>query len=79
MVGVVEADGDEIADAGERHAEPRLAGDRGQIVDVGARQPGLAFGRDQIGGDVVDDAGEIADIALAVENARLFLPGRAVA
>jgi hypothetical protein len=74
VVGVVEADGDEIADAGERHAEARLAGDGGQIVDAGARQPSQPFGRDCIGGDVVDDTGQIPDLALVVENSRLFLP-----
>jgi hypothetical protein len=79
MVGVVEADGDKIADAGDRHADAGLAAHEGQLVDLDPGEPGQPLGRDHVGRDVVDHAGEITDLAFGVENVPRLgasLPGR---
>ena len=75
VVGVVEADGDEVARAGDGRAEAHAGGclrqalriDGAQLVERGRRQ--------RRAGEVGDVAGEVADGAVAVDEARLFRAG----
>ena len=79
MVGVVEADGDEIADVGDAGADARRAAHRRQALrlDLGeAREDARREGRAV---DVGDDLAQVADLAGRVDEPRLFLARPAVA
>ncbi len=77
MVAVVQADGDELADADEGHAQPRLAAHQRQTFSVDAAQ--RLRSAEHAGVDLVDDAAEAAQAALRVDQAGLLLAVAAVA
>ena len=72
VVGVVEADGDEIADIADAGAQPRLAGHERKALGIQGREA-LHLRRGQgRGGDVGDLGREIANAPRAVEKPRLL-------
>nr|GEU28106.1 putative aminotransferase [Tanacetum cinerariifolium] len=79
VVGVIEADADEFADMLDRHAEARRAAYQRQRGGIDffqlAQRPGGQLRRI----DVVDHGGQGAQLALVVDQARLFFAGAAVA
>ena len=79
MVGVVQADGDELADPRHRRPETRVALDHGKRAGVERRQLLQLGGRQLVAVDVVDLAGKVADLALGIQNSGTFLARRAVA
>jgi hypothetical protein len=79
VVGIVEPDGDEIAHGADAGAEPRLAGDHFQPLDIRFADLGEAAGFQHLAVDVFDDARQVADLAVGVEDAGLLAAGRAIA
>jgi hypothetical protein len=79
MVGVVEADGDELADVGDRAAVARLAPDQRQLVELELAQLGQRGIAELLGADVLDHRAEVAQLAVVVDEAGLLLPRIAVA
>ena len=79
VVRVVEADADDLADSGERAAEPRPAADRRKPRRLERTQALLAGGREHVRRDVAHDARQIAQRAVLVEEARLLGSGASVA
>jgi hypothetical protein len=79
VVQVVHADADELADALDRHAQARITAHEGQrfLVEFGQFAQRLVGQLRRI--DVVDDAGQVAQAPLFIEQARLFLARAAVA
>src|SRR3546814_10075787 len=78
VVGVVQADTDDLADAADAGADARVAVDLGQARRVDALQLVETAGkRGRV--DVGDHARKVADRAGCVQDARLFLPARAIA
>ena len=75
MVGVVQADADELADPGDAGADPRSAVDQRQRRRIDLRQPRQRFRQQRVAADVRDDARQIADLATVIEQAGLFLSG----
>src|SRR5205085_4945056 len=78
VVGVVEADGDELADADIGHAEARRAVHERQRLGLEARQHLQAARRDLVRPAVVDDLREIAQLAVAVDHAGLLVARLAI-
>src|SRR5262249_21284671 len=77
MVGVVEANGDEIADRPDTWPDAgALAGDR-QLVDLGLGDLGEALRAEHVAGDVRHDARQVADAALGINDAWLLTASRA--
>ena len=79
VVGIVEPDGDEIADSGDAGADPRIALDERQLVDRRLADLGEPFGRERIPCDVGHHFREVADATLGVDDAGLFTAARAEA
>ncbi|MCY1369401.1 hypothetical protein D9M69_564390 [compost metagenome] len=79
VVGVVQADGDELADVGHGAAEARLALDQRQLVELGLAQLGEGGIAELVGTDVLDDGAQVAQLAFVVDEAGLFFAGVAVA
>ena len=81
VLGVVEADAHEFADAADAGAECAVERHRPSGSDVEVERAELIErgGGERVAGEVVDDAGEAADVAGGVEDAGLFLAGRAEA
>jgi hypothetical protein len=79
VVQVVHADADEFADAPDRHAQARIAAHerQGFLVEFGEFAQRLVGQLRRI--DVVDDPGQVAQAALFIEQARLFLARAAIA
>ena len=78
VVGIVEADRHELLRVGDAGADPGLALHQRQRLRLDLAQPRQALGADRLAGDVGHDAGEIADLAVLVEKARLFLAHRSI-
>src|SRR5215831_9856674 len=79
MVRVVEADGDDLADAAHGGAEAGGPADRRQVVGLQPPQSLQARGRQRRGVNVVDVVAEIAELAGSVDEAGLLPAGPAVA
>ena len=79
MVGVVKADGDEVADAGDRAAEARLAVDQRQALAIDRLELLELLRRDRLGRDVVDDLRKVAQLARPIDQAGLLAPDGAMA
>ena len=79
MVGVIEADGDEIADLADARPNARAGGRQRQAADSGIADRREPAWRECLAGNVRDDAGEIADFAVGVDDAGLFTTGGAKA
>ena len=73
VVGVIEADGDEIADPADARAEARLAAHRRQRLRLDLGEARENARRQRFAVDVVDDLAEIAKLAGGVDQARPFL------
>ncbi len=79
MIGIVEADADELADAGNARAVTRTGrgeGERRRIDGGDLCQASIGEG---IAGDVVDHTGEVADLAIGIDEAGFFSARRAEA
>ena len=59
-------------------AEPRLAGDGLQPLDIGLLDLRQAAGGEHLAVDVFDDAREVADLAVVPDDAGLLFSGRAI-
>src|SRR3546814_1559715 len=79
VVGVVEADGDKLADAAGAGAEPRRALDRGQALEIELLELLERVRQQHRAGDVGDMTGQVAQRALAVDGAGLFLADAPIA
>ena len=75
MVGIVEADADELADPCNARADARAAGNERQALRIGLRQRLQRVGMQVLARDVGDHAGKIADRAGGVDQARLLGTG----
>ncbi len=78
VVGIVQADADELADPSDAGPDPGIAADGGQVSRVergNFRQP---VGRQHVAGDVVHMGRQVADGAARIEKSGLFLPFRAI-
>ncbi|MNE40457.1 hypothetical protein D3C80_1344780 [compost metagenome] len=72
VVGEVQADGDELAHALDRHAVARLALDQGEGFGIDGLERSKAFAPQLVRGDVGDHARQVADATLGVQSAGLF-------
>ena len=79
MVDVVQADGDELADVGHRAAEARRAAHQWQLVGLELAQLGQRGIAERGAVEVLDDRAEVAQPALGIDQAGLFLAGVAIA
>jgi hypothetical protein len=78
MIGVVEPDRDELADADIRHAEARIAVHRRQRLRLDPREHLQAARRELSRADVLDDLRKVAQPALGVDHPRSFVARLAV-
>src|SRR5665811_2404065 len=74
MVAIVEADPEELRDPADRRPEPRDPFNLRQRFRVDRLETIQAFRPEHVAPDVVDHAGQIADLSVAVQKSRLFLP-----
>src|SRR5690606_16983309 len=72
VIGIVEADADELADLADARTDARCGGDERQRSGIEALQPRKRFWRKGCAVDVGHMSGEIADIPISIEKARLF-------
>src|SRR6266511_1715910 len=72
MVGIVEPDGDEVGDAADAGAEPRLAGDERQLLDRRLADLGEPCGRERLPGNVRHHFRQVADASFGIDDSRLF-------
>ena len=72
VIGIIQPDGDEIADIADARAEPRLAAHQRQLVGLELAQLGEAFRRQRLAGNVGHDFRQVADPALGIDHAGLF-------
>jgi hypothetical protein len=79
VVGIVEADGDELAHIGHRAAVARLALDQRQLVGLELAQLGERGIAQLLGADVLDLRAQVAQQTLVVDEAWLLLAWVAVA
>ena len=79
MVGIVEPDGDEVADPADAGAEPGLAADQRQLVDRRLADLGEPLGRQRLPGDIGHHLREVADAPFGVDDSGLFATVRAEA
>ena len=70
VVGIVEADGDELLWISNRRADARIAAHQGERFGLDLLQPGKALGCDRLTGYVGDDRRKITDTAVAVQQSR---------
>ena len=75
VIGIVEADGHDLADAGHGRSQSRVSADLEQRGGVKRRQPRDALREQDVAGDVIDLPGEIAEAAVRIDEAG-FLPPR---
>ena len=72
MVGIVQPDGEDLADAGDRRPQARLALDPRQGRDIQLRQGRQAFGCQRGAVDVPDMVGQIADMTVSIKDTRFL-------
>src|SRR5262245_57629344 len=78
VIGVVKADGDDLADAGEGTAQPWSPAHDRQAIDLHRAQALEPRRRDDLGRDVLHHPREVAQYALAVDEAGLLRADAAV-
>jgi hypothetical protein len=78
VVGIVQPDADELADAGDARPEPRRALDQRQGGDVDRAEALDRRRRERVAGNIVDMGFERADPSSGIQETGLFLPARAV-
>src|SRR6185295_8266441 len=79
VIGIVEADGDDLADARDRRTKALLPAHHRQALDLQPAQRLEAGRRQRRAVDLLQLLAEVAQLAVAVDQARLFLPGPAIA
>ena len=79
MVGVVEADADELAHAADAGADPGFAIDCRERCGVDRAQPVEARGRQRLPGDVVELLRQVAQPTAGIDHAGAFPAGGAEA
>ena len=72
MIDIVQPDRDEFRDACIRDAETRVPAHQRQRFRANLAQLRQSLGRNRVLVDVVEDPGQIAQLALRVDDARLF-------
>src|SRR5213076_2037138 len=77
VVGVVQADGDEVRRPRHARSDPRIAFHQRQLVYVGLLDLGETGRRQRLAVDVFDDLGQVADLAVLVDDPGLLFAGRA--
>ena len=78
MFAIVQPDGVNLPDAGDRRSQPRRARRQRQRFGIDHADSGEAFRRNLRGEKIRNDAGEVANAVLGVENSWLFLARRPV-
>jgi hypothetical protein len=78
MVGVVKANGNEIANAADAGTDARVAAHGRQLVGFDLGEFGKTLGRQRLAHNIRYQAGEVANTAFPVDNARLLTPGRSI-
>ena len=78
MVGVVEPDGDEIANLGDAGADPGRAADRRQGFRLELGQAGQGSWPERICVDVAHDLAQVPQFSASVDQRRFFLTHRAI-
>ncbi len=73
MIGIVEADADELACTCDAGTKPRIAGHGRQRRDIELREFVKLAGVERACGEIGNVAGNIADDAVGTEKTRLFL------
>jgi hypothetical protein len=79
VVGVIQADRDVIAHMADASAEPRLAGDGFEPLEIGLPDLGEAAGGQHGAVDILHDARQVSDFAVGVDDAGLLAAGCAIA
>ena len=77
MIGVVQADGDEIARSGDRRAEARRLGTFGRAATSTIAELRKCVRREVLACKIRNERREIADRAVPINDAGLFSAGRA--
>ena len=78
VVGVIEPDGNEIADMGKAWADPGRAAHRGQGFRLEFGEAGQRAGREHIGVDVRHHFAQVPQLPSVVDQRRLFLTWPAI-
>ena len=78
MVHVVQADGDELGHSGDRAAHAGFAAHQRQIGRFELAQFGQRGVSELRRVDVFDDAAEVTQLAIGIDQARFFLAGVAI-
>src|SRR3981081_4583878 len=79
VVGIIEPDGDQVADPADAGGEARIAANQRQLLDCRLADFREALGRQRVPGDIGHHLGEIADTPFGVDDSRLFAAVRAEA
>ena len=77
MVAVIETDAEEFRHGTNRSAESRITISKRQRLRIDLRQARQAVRAEDISGNIVNRAGQIADLAVSVEKSGLLLPDAA--
>jgi hypothetical protein len=72
VIGIVQPDADELAGSGNAGAKARAAADDRQAVDIELLGP--THIADRVAADIGDHAAQVPDLAILVEDTRLFRP-----
>jgi hypothetical protein len=78
VIGVIEPDADELADASDTRPDAFVRRHDGQRRWIELRETCERFGQERIARDIADDAGQVADRAAGIEKAGFFAAGSAV-
>jgi hypothetical protein len=76
MVRVVEANRDEVADLSDAGTEPNPGGNDRQRLGINGPNFFKTFGQESWTSDIWNHAGEVPDLVIRIDEARLFLSGR---
>ena len=79
MVGVIQSNRDELADAGHRAAQTRRALDQRQLLGFEFAQPGQRRIAELVRANVLDHSAQVAQLAVGINLAWFFFSGFAVA
>src|SRR5450759_1612648 len=79
VIGIIEPDREVIAHMADAGAEPRLAGDGLEPLEIGLFDLGEAAGGQHGAVDIRHDARQVPDFAVGVDDAGLLAAGRAIA